>query len=217
MNLFQRITTTLTSKVDSIVSHVENHDAVVDAALRETQAAAAKARVRLTRIQKDGAQMRRTLESLIQSEKTWEERAVTSAKTDEAKALECVKRRNACRVQRAHLQEALLRHEEVERDVNSSVERIEQKLQSIHQQRNQMRSRHSAADAMRVISRIEDNSASGVEDIFDRWEMLITEMEYASGAQAAVHSDSLENAFVKQEQQESLKADLAALLTTSKE
>lgn len=215
MNILQRITATITSTVDSVVSHVENHDAVVEAALKQTHAAAAKARVRLTRIQKDGENMRRTLESLKKAETAWEQRAIATAKQDEPRALECVKRRNATRAQYAQVEQALVRHEEVEREVTASVERIEQKLQSLHQQRNQMRSRHSAADALRVISKIEDSSASSVDDIFDRWEILITEMEYASGANASQHSDALENTFLKQEKDETLKSDLAALLSST--
>ena len=44
MSLFRRITTTVTSSVDKAVSKVENHDAIINAALRDTQQAAARAR-----------------------------------------------------------------------------------------------------------------------------------------------------------------------------
>lgn len=210
MNLMQRITTTLHASMHDVVSRVENHDAVAEAALNNTRAAAAKAKVRFTRIVKDGEAMRQKLAELQRMEVVWAERAVTSAAEDEAKALECVKRRNVCVQHIEQLKQAILRHEDVEREVGATVERIEKRLQDLVQQRNLMRSRHSAADAQRVINRIEGESAHGISDIFDRWEMLITETEYTSGT--AIHSDALDTAFTKEETTIGLKADLQYLL-----
>jgi phage shock protein A len=140
----------------------------------------------------------------------WEERAVTAAKEDEAKTLECIKRRNQSRGQKEQAAAMLARHDEIEREVGVTVARIEERITTLTQQRNALRSRHSAADALRVINRIEDTSAHGIEDIFDRWEMLIAETEYASGDTR--HSDSFEAAYTQQESDASLKADLDALL-----
>jgi phage shock protein A len=210
MNLFQRITATLTHTVGSVVAQVENHDAVAEAALKDTQSAAAKAQVRLARLHKDGEAMRLRRQALQQAESSWTQRAVAAAKEDEQKALECVRRRNACREQLEQLAQSLARHEEVEREVGASVARIEQRLQELTQQRNRMRSRHSAADALRVINRIENSSAGGIEDVFDRWEMQIAETEYAAGG--ACHTDTFESGFLRQEDEAALKADLHELL-----
>ncbi|MEM7400960.1 MAG: hypothetical protein AAF304_03310, partial [Pseudomonadota bacterium] len=78
------------------------------------------------------------------------------------------------------------------------------------QQRNLMRSRHSAADAMRVINKIEGDCAEGIDDTFERWEMLVAETEYMAGSTANV--DTLNETFAKDEDAESLKADLQDLL-----
>lgn len=211
MNLIHRISATFSSKVDSLVSHVENHDAVVEAALKDTRNALAKARVRLTRVHKDGENLRRKLHELRHMEATWTERAKTTASDNEQKALECVGRRNLCREQASQTAITLKQHEELEANMADSVTRMEQRLTELTQQRNMMRSRHSAADAQRVINQIEGSSAHGIEDIFDRWEMLITETEYASG-NLCQQTDALDAGFAKQENSEALKADLAALL-----
>ena len=58
MNLIRRISTSITSSVDRAVSKVENHDAIINAALRDTQQAAARSRVRLERVKKDGHHLR---------------------------------------------------------------------------------------------------------------------------------------------------------------
>lgn len=211
MNLFQRITATFTSKLENVVSHVENHDAVVEVALKDTRAAMAKSRVRLTRVQKDGEALRQRLSELESQSQNWEERAKAIAKTDKAKALECIERRNRCQTEEAQVTKLIAQHDELEAKLGASVTRMEQRLGELTQQRNLLRSRHSTADAMRVIHRMEaETNQYGVEDVFDRWEMQILEAEYETGSTHPV--DTLEAEFTSKESQDSLEADLEALL-----
>ncbi len=214
MNLFTRISATLTGKLDDMVAHVENHDAVVAVALKDTRTAVAKAKVRLDRVRKDGEAMRNRLEDAERTEKLWEYRAKETAKQDEQKALACIARRNQCRDQIKQLQSALTRHEELETKVGENVQRMEQRLRDITQQQNLMRSRQSTADAMRIISKIEGSTDNGIEDTFDRWEMLITETEYSTGHTS--DTDSLDMSFVKEENTMQLQVELAELLDDKK-
>ncbi|QQS57125.1 MAG: hypothetical protein IPN28_12865 [Alphaproteobacteria bacterium] len=87
MNIFARITATLTGKLDEMVSHVENHDAVVAVALKDTCAAAAKAKVRLERVHRDGEAMHKRLQEAMRMERLWENRAKETAAKDEQKPL----------------------------------------------------------------------------------------------------------------------------------
>ena len=210
MSIFRRLQATISASLDNAVSQVENHDAVVEAALKDARAAAARARVRLARVQKEEANMNSKLEELQTMQQKWTDRAIRSADSDESQALECVKRKNACEQQISQTKEAIARHKELERNVGSSVDRIEQRITDLTQQRNLMRSRHSAADALRVINKIEGDCADGIDDTFERWEMLVAETEYMAGNISNV--DSLNEAFKKTEDTESLKADLADLL-----
>lgn len=210
MKLLTRITATLTGKMEEIVSQVENHDAIVAVALKDTRAAVAKAKVRLDRVHNDGENLRKKQEELTRMQGVWAERARSIAAQDEAKALECIARRNQCSEQAAKTQTLLLRHTEMESTLQENVRSMEHRLQELTQQQNLMRSRQSTAEAMRVISHIENHAGNGIEDTFDRWEMRITETEYSSGS--ATDIDSLDVAFVKAENTEQLKADLAALL-----
>lgn len=213
MHFFNRITTTIGSKIEKVVSHIEDHDAVVELALRNTRASLAAARVRLARVQKDGTQLRERLHHLEQMEATWTERARNVAAQDEAKALACVARRNQSREQAAQVRVSLAQHNELATKIGASVARMEQRLAELTQQRNLMRSRHSAADALRVLNRIEGDAASnGLDDAFERWEMQIMEAEYASGMAPAV--DALDTEFTASENADSLKAELDALLNT---
>jgi phage shock protein A len=96
MSLIRRISTSFTSSVDRAVSKVENHDAIINSALRDTQQAAARSRVRLERVRKDGNSLKSRQEQLIVAVSRWTERAKSVAANDEAKALECLRRRKDC-------------------------------------------------------------------------------------------------------------------------
>ena len=87
MSLIRRISTSITSSVDRAVSKVENHDAIIDAALRDTQQAAARSRVRLERVRKDGRNLKSRHADLQLAVSRWTERAKSIAADDESKAL----------------------------------------------------------------------------------------------------------------------------------
>lgn len=215
MNIFSRLSATFSGKLEDVVSHIENHDAVVAVALKDTRNAVAKAKVRLDRVRKDGETMRKRLDDATNMAQLWENRAKESAADDEQKALACIARRNQCREQIIQTQAALARHEELEIKVSENVQRMEQRLRDITQQQNLMRSRQSTADAMRIINQIEGSTSNGIEDTFDRWETLITETEYATGH--ITETDTLDMSFAKEENTMQLQAELAELLDTKKE
>ena len=215
MSLIRRISTSITSSVDRAVSKVENHDAIVNAALRETQQAAARSRVRLERVRKDGHSLRTRLSNLKHAVGRWTERARSVAAQDESKALECLRRRKDCEQQMQNLEESIAKHDELEARVAEQVKKIEARIGEVAQQRNMMRSRQSVADAMRTINNIEGVSYGEIEDTFDRWEINLGETEILMGA--ATNPDRLETAFLAEEDTAELRAELEDLLQSDKE
>ncbi len=215
MNLIQRISTSITSSVDRAVSKVENHDAIINAALRDTQQAAARARVRLERVRKDGHQLKTRYADLQQAALRWTDRARLVAADDEPKALECLRRRKECEKQIATLEESIEKHDELEERIAAQVKKIESRIVEVAQQRNMMRSRQSVAEAMRTINNIEGVSYSDVEDTFDRWEINLGETEILMNATSRV--DPLESSFLADEDMAELRAELADLVSADKE
>ncbi len=214
MSLIRRISATLTSSVDRAVSRVENHDAIVNAALRDTQQAAARSRVRLERVRKDGRALKTRHQSLRDAHARWTERARTVAATDEAKALECLRRRKDCEAQIRNLEESIEKHEELESRIAEQVKKIEARISEVSHQRNMMRSRQSVAEAMRTIHNIEGVSYGEVEETFDRWEINLGETEILMGACSSV--DRLDSEFQVEEDTEALRAELSLLLKDEK-
>ena len=215
MSLIRRISTSITSSVDRAVSRVENHDAIINAALRDTQQAAARSRVRLERVRKDGHNLKTRYANLQQAVGRWTDRARRIAGDDEAKALECLRRRKDCEMQLRNLEDSIEKHEELEARISEQVKKIEARIGEIAQQRNMMRSRQSVAEAMRTINNIEGVSYGEIEDTFDRWEINLGETEILMGAMT--DRDPLDSAFLAEEDTAELRAELEDLLQSDKE
>ena len=215
MSLIRRISTSITSSVDRAVSKVENHDAIINSALRDTQQAAARSRVRLERVRKDGHALKTRHANLLLAESRWKDRARNIAATDESKALECLRRRKDCAAQLQNLQQSIEKHDELEERIVEQVKKIEARIGEVAQQRNMMRSRQSIAEAMRTINNIEGVSYGEIEDTFDRWEINLGETEILTGAIAT--TDPLDSAFLTEEDTAELRAELSELLKTEEE
>ncbi len=215
MSLIRRISTSITSSVDRAVSKVENHDAIINSALRDTQQAAARSRVRLERVRKDGYALKTRHANLLLAVTRWTERATSIGVTDESKALECLRRRKDCEMQLQNLQLSIEKHDELEARIAEQVKKIEVRIGEVSQQRNMMRSRQSVAEAMRTINNIEGVSYGEIEDTFDRWEINLGETEILMGASST--TDPLDSAFLAEEDKAELRAELSVLLQQEEE
>ncbi len=209
MSLIKRFSATLFSHVDEAVSRMENHDAVIEASLRDTRRAAAQAKARLARARGDGERLRAKLASLRDAEHIWVQRARSAADSDEETALECLRRRRGCKRHVVELESTLERHAEVERRLGADIGKLEARLGDIAQQRNLMRTRQSAAEAMRNINALDAVAGSDLEDSFERWETQITEAELAAGRPDL--ADPLEREFLDAEEREALRIELTHL------
>ncbi len=215
MSLIRRISATVTSSVDRAVGRIENHDAIVDAAIRDTQQAAARSRVRLERVRQDGHKLHARRHDLKVAVARWTERAKSVAAEDEAKALECLRRRKDCEAQLGDLRLSIQKHDELESRIVEQVKKIEARIAEVSQQRNVMRSRQSVAEALRAINNIEGDACGDIEDTFDRWEIHLGEAEIQMGIGST--ADMLETAFIAEEEKAELKAELDLLLQADEE
>lgn len=215
MSLIRRISTSITSSVDRAVSKVENHDAIINAALRDTQQAAARSRVRLERVRKDGQSLKTRQSNLQLAVSRWTDRAKSIAASDETRALECLRRRKDCEAQLHNLRDSIDKHDELEAKIADQVKKIEARVGEVAQQRNMMRSRQSVAEAMRTINNIEGVSYGEIEDTFDRWEINLGETEILTGA--GTRTDPLDSAFMAEEDTAELRAELSELLHIDEE
>lgn len=209
MSILKRLSATMFSRVDQVVSEIENHDAIIETAVRDNQQALAKAKVRFNRLKADGRRLRHRLDELQASEAQWTRRARDKAGQDEQTALQCLHKRRECRRQIANAENALGEHRKAENRLARELEIMEERVKQISQQRNLMRSRQTAAEAMRTFKAIEDCCHINIDDTFEKWEVKVTEAELACGDFGT--TDSLEQQFVEEEELADLREELNEL------
>ena len=214
MSLIRRISASITSSVDRAVSRVENHDAIINAALKDSQRAAAAARVRLERLRKDGTTLRRRRDETETAIERWSDRALRLANEDEDKALECLRRKRLASTQLQQTVEALAQHEALEQKITAQIRTLDARIQAVTQQRNQFRSRQSVADATRALNDAGVSPDGDIEDTFDRWEINLAESEI-QGTTADL-PDLLDSELGSAEEVDELKIELRELLVESR-
>lgn len=214
MTLLKRITATLKANVENVVDQIENQDAVVEAAVTEMRRATAKAKARLARVRHDREEMEQKIADLIKAEKQWQQRARDNAQSDEETALACLSRSKQCREKQQTLKVALARHSDAEAKLQEEVHRAEERVESMARQRNLMRSRQSAADAVKTAQEWTDQGPINVDAVFERWEGRILEAEMTSSS-IDIDIDPLEQQFAREEQKAELRAELQALVANN--
>ncbi|EDZ67268.1 hypothetical protein NOC27_595 [Nitrosococcus oceani AFC27] len=96
MSFFKRLSASLTARIDQAISQIENHETIIEVAIYEARQVAAKAKVRLARVQRDGEQLEAKITELREAEIKWTERAKKTAKESDREALACLRRRQSC-------------------------------------------------------------------------------------------------------------------------
>lgn len=210
MSIFKRLSATFASNIDRVVGEIENNDAVIQVTLSDLRRKVATAKMRLTHVQRQAARLEEQIQAHAENELRWGERAVEAAGTDEARALECVRRRQRCRQQAQQLEKGLQHYRLTAEKLAQNVTEGEKRLEEMSQRHTLMRARQSTAEALNAAIRAGDDSLHRMEDSFDRWEVRILQEEMAADSEAV--PDPLEHEFSSSENEQALRAELAALM-----
>ena len=245
MSSFKRWSAKVISRIDWAASQIENHESRMTSALQEVQRASARAKVQLNRVHQDGQRLRNDLAEKEQEAELWRSRAVTLAKqhqqetglsdsttaeeptpsspadngeidTPRKKALECLRRAQAAQQALASLRQKQRDHEELERRLRNDLEKVEERVDELRDQRNLLRTRQSRAEALSSVQSALGPGSLDLEDLVDRWETKIVELESTGAASDLTLSstDRFENQFLETEQEALLEAQLAELLAS---
>jgi phage shock protein A len=210
MSIFKRLSATVVSSIDRVVGEIENNDAVIQATLTELRRKVAAAKVRLAHVHRQEANLNRQIQKRHEDEQLWGDRAVEAARTDEAKALECVRRRQQCRRQAQKLEQGQQYYQLTAEKLARGVEEGEERLAEMGQKHTLMRARQSTAEALYAANQAGDDSLHQMEDSFDRWEVKILQEEMAVNSDDML--DPLGREFSNSENEQALRDELAALM-----
>lgn len=207
MNIFTRVTTRVASSFDWVMNQIENHDALVQAAIREVQESGVKARIQLGRVQADGRKMEARKQTLEEQIVLWTERAKRSAAEDEKAALECVRRRREAEREKKALVDQLTQHRTFADQLAKDLRGLEGKLDELKRKRNAFSAKQHRADAVRAGQLSEFGTVSEIDEIFERWEEKLGEYDLSIAPK-----DELAEQFETEEESETLRTELKTIL-----
>ncbi len=212
VSLIKRFVTTVHASVDRTLAGIENHAAVVDAALKESRQAVAKARVRLARLEKDENTQRNRVAELTSEIELWNERARSVANADRDKALSCIQRRRRCEQQLHEVKAQLQQHEKVLNRVRNSIAESSNRVQTLQAQRNQMLSREAAAYAGQIVHKLDSHAGDDADAAIERWEESVVQAEVVTEHFPIPATDEFEQSFLTTEEDSLLQDELDKLI-----
>jgi phage shock protein A len=210
MNTFRKLTTTIRSNFQWIVTQIENHDALVESAIREIRGTRAKARAQFARMQREGQRIEERRREIEKEIALWTDRARRVKDSDEATALKCLQRRKHLQTTRQQLDEQSEEHARTEEQLQHDLKTIDERLQLLQQKQHLLRARESRADALRACQAEDLDPLSDLDEIFDRWESKVL-LHEASRECLSTPADTMANEFEIKEEEEYLRAELAEL------
>lgn len=207
MKLIKRLSTSITATLDSAVGQLENHDAIVEASIKQTRQAVAKTRARINTLRQQHQAYQAQLKEAKEQFDLWTQRAASLATSDQAKALQCVTRRNQCEADIGRLSYSEKQQADLVRDVTANLQTLQTKLDQMTQKHNLMRSRQTVADVNRAVAYASTDDT--LSDTFERWESTVLEHEFA--VSDACSRDSLDVELTRAEDEADLLAQLAII------
>lgn len=215
MSYLKRWTSGVLSRVDAFVTRIENHESLVNEALKDLRESAARARVQLKRVREDGRRLEEKCAEQREQATRWRERANSSLE-DEARAMECLRREKIAQHTLRALEKRLAAHAQIEKQLVADVRTLDDRLSRLEEQRNLMRTRQSRAEALGVLQGSTVQLTDDIEDVFDRWEIQVSQAESMADV-TSCPEDAFESAFLDEEEQDDLRLELESLRRSSHE
>jgi phage shock protein A len=210
MGRMKQWTMSVTSWVDGVLAQVENHEAAVSSAIGRVRQSTARSRVQLKRVERDQQALRELLLEEEEAARAWRQRAKSA--DDETVALECLRRHKAAEERVVRLRRRLGEHERCHKELTDGIRVLSGRLSELSERKNLMRTRQSRAEAAHGMA-----SATGpigdLEDVFERWEARVGEIEIASDCTEPV--DAFEAELDAVDESAELRAELEELRAES--
>ncbi len=214
MSLFKRLSITLFSGLDDMVTSIENHDALIEAAIAEQQQKIGTARHQLLRLSKQKQTAVEKISDLDIQQNQWQKRAMAAGQQDEMKALSCLQRRRAILQQIESHSKSRDQFTNAVNKLSTDIRISENDLAEVKQKRELLKAQQSSSEVLQHLDNRSLSSQKQMKKTFERWESNIAEshpylIDLVDNESLVDH---LEQEFVEKEQKQSLKNELAVLL-----
>ncbi|MEE9254854.1 MAG: hypothetical protein V3U43_07960, partial [Pseudomonadales bacterium] len=171
--------------------------------------ATARAQVQLKRVREDGERLKQQCAEQREQSTRWRARARQTV-GNETRAMECLRRAKTAERAVTEIERRATEHERTEQQLVADVRSLDARLAKLKEQRNLMRTRQSRAEALGVVQGNAVQLTRDIDEMFDRWEIRVTESEYAGGVNLATE-DRFENEYLSEEEEAELRTELEEL------
>ena len=209
MELFRRIRYTVTAGVESLLDQVENQEAVATASIREVEHMAARIRAARKRSDRELEQLEREHLRLTEERTRWRARA-TRAKQEREKALECLRRGKAAEQALNEVEQRIERQRAVCQRIVSDERALDCKLSELRARCAELSSRQA-----RSVALSDRDTPAAIDAVLDRWEARLGESP--EPVPSGRNHDAFARQWQRQEDDETLAAELDALLNTEEQ
>ncbi len=169
-----RVLRRLLSRIDSMVSRVENHEALVARALADERDKRTRVERERSRVSRHAALLERAWRSAIDEQHGWLERA--RREPDEKLALECLKQGKRAGARAAELNEQCHQQAELSRRLEALSVRLTERLRGLEEQHELMQNREAHAVLAHTEERAHEGSDHDVTALLRRWEASVEEL-----------------------------------------
>ncbi|MCB0319669.1 MAG: PspA/IM30 family protein [Bdellovibrionales bacterium] len=207
MALLKRWTSSVSASFEWLLSQVENHEALVEGAIREMQAASAKARIQLGKVQRDRKAMEERLQEAEKGISLWAERAKKLAETERERAIECLKRKRISEREVEVTRTQLKGHEDLEHQMREDLKKIDLRIQELRQKKHAYLARQFRNQANSACHSDNIGLVAEIDEIFDRWELRIADNEVSPDP-----VDTFEQEFESAELRAEFEQELSVLM-----
>jgi phage shock protein A len=212
MNALKRLLLSIKHQLGEIVDELENHEAVATAAIEDLVALGARMRVQAGQADRRLGLIAAEMERQQTEASLWSTRAVEIRETDEARALECVRRyrRAEQAVERLRQQQAETRH--LRERIDADLDRHAAKLADLKHKKEVLLSRQTQMESEEVLNTFGQKKVRADLEVFDRWEDRLA----AAGlpdeeASLLTEEDPFASEFDRAEEEAALRATLDRL------
>jgi phage shock protein A len=210
MSLLKRLSITLFSRLDHVVADIENHDALIQAALDEQHKKITAAKIQLGNLTRKKNAVFEQIKQLTLEQQTWQSRASQCALTDTQKARECLKRKQALGQQIAKLDLSYQEYFQAGEKLAANIQRSESELKEVEQKRDLLKARQSSADVMRHMDNNPRANIQQMEKTFERWEANLYESPALTDSE--LNRDSFAETYLEEEAAQAIDDELAQLI-----
>ncbi|MDD9932027.1 MAG: hypothetical protein OXT09_00410 [Myxococcales bacterium] len=190
--------------VDRAVAQLEDHEAVVERGLQQLIRNHHEAADQLERLRAEGANLGARISARVQERDALRSEAV--ACTDEARAIELLRRARRSERHKQVLQERLQTLAERRSKLEARAAELADRIASLHGERQRMRARVERADASAELA-----SADQVEALIERWARSVQHAHAPEDEVGLELDDERFDALLQRHEDEELRAELSEL------